>query len=398
MKKAYLCLMVLLLIAVPFVSAFYPLDWIKSFFETEEDSFTKIINPINNSILNQGEEINIEWDTSSFVIVEYSIGVNLIRLDEDGKETFGINLGRDLKKRSLKWKVPKGLTGNFAIVVKTNGQGIHGSMDKVFVTIKGEDIDPIIKSVAPDSGSLRAIPNMANDLEIKNINQFSTITISGENFAPDELRGNRIKIYPDSKEHYDIYFTLVEGVPQTERQLNVRFIDEIITELDFEPGKYEIYIENIFGTSNKVPLYIEEPSTPKVNKIIFPQENSALKIGSTYDIKWESRNIETIDYITLIDQTPKCHQSTSIPTSSEPRGEGSNGQNTGNSQNTEVTSEVCLTKGIILFKNVKNTGSVKWIVPKIVKYEDIDQMQIISGNDYKIRVGDLESSSFKIIS
>ena len=78
MKKAYLCLMVLLLIAVPFVSAFYPLDWIKSFFETEEDSFTKIINPINNSILNQGEEINIEWDTSSFVIVEYSIGVNLI--------------------------------------------------------------------------------------------------------------------------------------------------------------------------------------------------------------------------------------------------------------------------------------------------------------------------------
>ncbi|MBS3083222.1 hypothetical protein J4423_00285 [Candidatus Pacearchaeota archaeon] len=397
MGKVYLYLIVLLLITVPLVSAFYPLDWIKSFFETEEDSFTKIINPINNSMLNQGDEIDIAWDTSSFVIVEYSITVNLIRLDDEGNEVFGITLGRELKKRSLKWKVPEGLTGNFAIVVKTNGQGIHSSMDKVFITIKGEDKDPIIRSITPDRGSLRAVPNMANDLEIENKNQFSTITISGENFASNELGRNNIKLYPDSKENYDIYFTLIEGAPQTENQLNVRFIDGLITELDLEPGKYEVYIENIFGTSNKVPLYIEEPSTPKVKKIVFPEENSKLKIGSTYDIEWKSRNIETIDYITLIDQTPKCHQSTSIPTTSKPRGEESNSQNTGNSQNTEVTSEVCLTKGIILFKNVENTGSVKWTVPKIVKYENIDQMQIIPGNEYKIRIGDLESSSFKII-
>ena len=195
--KVYLYLIVLLLITVPLVSAFYPLDWIKSFFETEEDSFTKIINPINNSMLNQGDEIDIAWDTSSFVIVEYSITVNLIRLDDEGNEVFGITLGRELKKRSLKWKVPEGLTGNFAIVVKTNGQGIHSSMDKVFITIKGEDKDPIIRSITPDRGSLRAVPNMANDLEIENKNQFSTITISGENFASNELGRNNIKLYPD---------------------------------------------------------------------------------------------------------------------------------------------------------------------------------------------------------
>ena len=37
---------------------------------------------------------------------------------DEGNEVFGITLGRELKKRSLKWKVPEGLTGNFAIVVK----------------------------------------------------------------------------------------------------------------------------------------------------------------------------------------------------------------------------------------------------------------------------------------
>src|SRR3989338_2292631 len=389
MKKAFLCLMVLLLIAVPFVSAFYPLDWIKSFFETEEDSFMKILDPINNSILNQGEEINIEWDTSSFVIVEYSVSVMLIKLDDHVKEVFGAGLGRELKERSLKWKVPDGLTGNFAIVVETNGQGTHGSMDKVFIKIEGEDKDPVIKSITPDTGSLRAVPNRANDLEIKNTNQFSTITISGENFAQGELGGNHIKLSKDSDGYY---FGINWDKPQTENQINILFIDGLITELDLDPGKYEIYIENIFGISNKVPLYIEEPSIPKVKKIVFPEENSILKIGNTYDLEWASRHIETIDYITLIDQTPLCSESTYIPTPTiSKEGEESN------TQNTEVTKEVCLTKGIIIFKEIENTGIVRWKVPEIVKYENIDQMQIIPGNDYKIRVRDMESSSFKII-